>query len=233
MSLLIDYFRDFTHLLFPFNCLGCGAALDENENPVCEHCREDLPVTTYWRQQGNSVEKLFWGKIPVEHASAFAFFKKGNNVQRLMHALKYRGHEEVGEILGQWYGEALRETSASEVDVIVPVPLHNQKRKQRGYNQCDSIARGLARVIQRPVISNAVVRLRYNESQTTKGVYERWLNVKELFRVEKPSVLTGRHVLLVDDVVTTGSTLEACAGAILAVPGCKVSVATLACPAPY
>ncbi len=193
----------------------------------------DLPLTKYWKRMDNPVEKLFWGKIKIERASSMAFFKKGNKVQKLMHELKYNGAEEVGYILGNRFGECLSDSDLSNVDVIAPVPLHHSKLKKRGYNQCDSIVEGLAEVMQKPVVHQAVRRLKYNESQTRKGVYDRWLNVRELFRVETPECFQHQHVLLVDDVVTTGSTLEACAGAILSVPGAKVSIAALASPAPY
>jgi len=233
MSSLWQYLDDFTHLLFPFNCYGCGRSLDNCEKAICTHCREALPRTKYWLQRGNAVEKLFWAKVPIESACAFLFFTKGGVAQALIHQLKYKGKTEVGEILGRLFAEVLSETPFREVDVIVPVPLHASKRKKRGYNQCDYIGRGVAVQLDKPLATGAVSRLRANETQTRKGVYERWINVRELFRVTDPGSVAGKHVLLIDDVVTTGSTLEACADALLQVPGTKVSLATLACPAPY
>lgn len=233
MQTILQYFRDFSHLIFPFNCYGCGIALDQEEETVCKLCKNDLPLTKYWMRDDNPVAQLFWGKIKVEQAAALAFFRKGNKVQALMHELKYKGKTEVGELLGEWLGEQLVNSKFDQVDTIVPVPLHAQKRKKRGYNQCDPIALGLGRAMGKDVQMQGIVRLKYNESQTKKGVYDRWLNVKELFRVETPEEFEGKHVLLIDDVVTTGSTLEACAGAILNVPRTKVSIAALGCPAPY
>lgn len=233
MSLLVEYLNDFSHLIFPYNCHGCGAALDADEHVICYACIKDLPLTKYWTYDDNPIEHLFWGKIRVERAASFLFFREGNVTQRLIHQLKYKGKTEIGKILGKHFGEHLSETRFAEVDAIIPVPLHKSKLKKRGYNQCDSIAEGLNEALGIEVYDDAISRLKYNESQTKKGAYDRWINVKELFRAEKPELLENKHLLFIDDVITTGSTLEACIGAALAVPGVKVSVATLASPAPY
>ena len=224
---------DFSHLAFPFNCFGCGNSLDEDELPVCNNCQLALPLTRYWEYPDNEVAKLFWGRLPLENATSLVYFIKDGLVQELLHQLKYNGKKEVGTILGGLLGEKLKGTSFSEVDVIIPVPLHASRLKTRGYNQCDFIASGISTVLEKSNNNGIVQRLRANETQTKKGRYERWINVKELFRVEQPQFVLGKHVLLVDDVVTTGATLEACADALLQVPDTKVSVATLACPSPY
>lgn len=232
MNTITTYLNDFTHLVFPFNCFGCNQALQEGELPICDECQERFPKTRYWEQDDNSVEKLFWGKMPIERACAFLFFTQGGTVQELIHQLKYNGKPQVGELLGGFFGKQLLETPYSEIDIVVPVPLHRSKLKKRGYNQCDFIARGLAMWMEKPYNNTVLQRLRANETQTKKGVYERWINVQELFRVDQPQFVSGKHVLLIDDVVTTGSTLEACAGALAQVPGVKISIATLACPSP-
>lgn len=232
MNLLRQYLDDFSHLAFPYNCFGCKRALDENEYSICNQCLTNLPFTKYWDQTDNSVEKLFWGKIPIHKASSLCFFTKGGIVQELIHELKYKNKPQIGEILGGIYGQKLRE-KYGDIDVVIPVPLHQSKLKTRGYNQCDPIARGIALALEKSYNTNVVKRLRANETQTKKGLYERWINVKELFQVDQPQFVQDKHVLLVDDVVTTGSTLEACAGAILQVPGARVSLATLACPTPF
>lgn len=201
--------------------------------PICDDCREGLPLTRYWEHDDNSVEKLFWGKLPIERACSFVYFSKGGKVQELMHQLKYNSKPQVGELMGHFLGERLVDTAYAEVDLVVPVPLHRTKLKKRGYNQCDFIARGLAMRMEKPYSNHVLQRLWANETQTRKGVYERWINVQELFQVVGPQFVSGKHVLLVDDVVTTGSTLEACAGAIAQVPGTKVSIATLASPSPF
>jgi ComF family protein len=227
-----EYLRDFSHLAFPFNCYGCNKALDSHELPVCDDCREGLPVTRYWEYDDNTVKKLFWGKITLEHACAFTFFTKGGIIQHLIHELKYKGKTRVGELMGNFFAERLKGTVYESVDVVVPVPLHSKRLRSRGYNQCDYIAGGIATSMGKSYNLSVVQRLRANETQTKKGVYDRWINVQELFRVHGPQFVKDKHVLLVDDVVTTGSTLEACAGAILQVPGTRVSVAALACPSP-
>lgn len=227
------YINDFSHLAFPFNCYGCHKAMEEGESPICGECLDGLPLTKYWEQDDNAVEKLFWGKIQIERACALSFFVKHGIVQELMHQLKYNGKPQVGELMGGFFGKTLKETPYAEIDVVIPIPLHQTKQKKRGYNQCDFIARGIAIELGKSFNLNVVERLRANETQTKKGVYERWINVKELFKVVQPQFVNGKHVLLVDDVVTTGSTLEACADALLQVPGTKVSIATLACPSPF
>lgn len=176
---------------------------------------------------------MFWGRLPLIGATSFLFFMKEGLVQNLMHELKYNGKKEVGLILGQLFGEVLAETEFNEIDVVVPVPLHASRIKKRGYNQCDFIASGISMVLNKSNNNRIIKRLRANETQTKKGRYERWINVQELFRVVEPQFVRGKHILLIDDVVTTGATLEACADALLQVPDTKVSVATIACPSPY
>lgn len=229
---LLRYIADFSHLAFPFNCFGCNVALDEGDEPICRLCSASFPLTRYWEHDDNTVEKLFWGKLKIERAAAYVFFSKGGMVQQLIHNLKYNNKTDVGVLMGTWFGQVLNDTFYRDVDVVIPVPLHTSKQKKRGYNQCDYIARGIATAMGKSYNTACVARLRANETQTRKGLYERWINVKELFCVVEPKFIFGKHVLLVDDVVTTGATLEACAGAVLQVPNTKVSIATLACPAP-
>lgn len=231
MNRLKEHFIDFTHLAFPFRCCGCQSALDRDEDLICNDCLMHLPLTEYSSIRNNTVEKLFWGKLPVRYAAAYCYFTAGGVVQSLVHALKYKGKTKVGSILGHAYALELRKTVFQEADLVVPVPLHASRKKTRGYNQCDFIAQGLAFGMNLPYDVKVLSRLRANESQTRKGVFERWINVKELFKVERPELIEGKHVLLVDDVITTGATTEACAGAVLTVPNTTVSVVTLACPA--
>lgn len=226
------FFEDLSHLVFPFYCVGCGSLLDYGEKSVCAGCVNHLPLTMYWSYSGNAVERLFWGKIRLEQACSFVFFSQGGTVQQMLHHLKYKNRPDVGSLVGRQFGKELINTPYHQVDLIVPVPLHTSRYKTRGYNQSDFIAEGLALELKKPVSTDSVMRIRANETQTHKGKYQRWLNVKELFHIAKPEVLVGKHILLVDDVVTTGSTLEACAAAVLQVPETKVSVVTLACPLP-
>ncbi|GAB4374981.1 MAG: ComF family protein [Salibacteraceae bacterium] len=224
--------KELTGMLFPSACCGCGRALAIDAFTLCSGCEDHLPLTKYWNVRDNPVERLFWGKIFPERASSFLFFTRGGMVQQMIHQLKYRGKTDVGTVLGQKFGEHLNHTQYAECDLILPVPLHRKRQQHRGYNQCDFIASGLSLALNIPIENHAVKRVRYTESQTRKGVYQRWINVKELFEVAEPERVASRHVLLVDDVVTTGSTLEACAGALQSVPGTRVSIATIAIAAP-
>lgn len=230
MASLVNIWQDFTHLLFPYNCAGCSYALDESEHIICKHCIENLPRTLYWTYHDNAVASTFYGRLPLQRACAFLYFTKGGKVQEMLHHLKYNGRPEVGQMLGRLFGEHLSASVYQDVDCIVPVPLHAKRLKVRGYNQCDHVALGLAESMQKQYLTTAVQRIKANESQTKKGRYERWINVHELFRVVEPQRIANKHVLLIDDVVTTGATLEACAKALLLVPGVKLSIATIACP---
>ncbi|GAB5538359.1 MAG: ComF family protein [Salibacteraceae bacterium] len=231
--MLSQYLRDFTHLTFPFNCYGCSRALEEGDRPICRDCIEHFPRTFYWQQDDNEVEKIFWARIPVEGACSYMFFNKDGIAQALMHQLKYNNKPIVGEWLGRLFGEEIKDSVFDNVDILVPVPLHRKKEKSRGYNQSNYIVKGMSESMNKRYSTNAIERIRANESQTKKGRFERWINVRELFRVSQPEVIQNKHVLLVDDVVTTGATLEACADAVLQVRGTKVSIATIACPTPF
>jgi len=233
MNRITDWVVDFSHLSFPVNCLGCNNALTSEEKGICSECVEHFPLTRYWEIPNNAVEKIFWGRINIERACSLMFFNKDGIAQRLMHKLKYEGKYEVGQMLGELFARKLIGTPFEKVDMVIPVPLHEKKRRQRGYNQCDFIAAGMASVFELSYQTNVVSRIRSNETQTNKGRYERWINVQELFRVHRPEVLVNKSVLLIDDVVTTGATLEACASALLDVEGLKVYVATIACPNPF
>lgn len=229
INLLKKVSSDFVSLLYPHFCPGCHDVLETNEEIICTTCRVKLPRTGFLPHTENQVEKLFWGKVQVESAVAFLQFHKSSIVKNLMHELKYKGTQEVGEILGRiCAAEYLKTDFFNEIDVIVPVPLHPLKLKKRGYNQCDSICDGISQIANIQVYNDGLVRNRANATQTKKSRFDRWKNTKELFSVQR-SGLTQKHVLLVDDVVTTGSTLEACAHALLANKN-KVSILSLACP---
>ncbi len=188
-----------------------------------------LPRTDLHRQRGNRVERNFWGKFPVERATSFLHYAKEGMVRELLFELKYHGGKDVGEVLGRMAAAELRSSCFFEdIDGIIPVPLHRRKEWKRGYNQSEWIAKGLSAVTGIPVHPKVVVRNRYTETQTRKGRFERWENVQDLFSCPSPEPLGGKHVLLVDDVLTTGATLVACADALREIPGIKISVFTLA-----
>lgn len=226
MSLLTD----FISLIYPHLCLACGKALFDRELTICTYCRYDLPKTTLHLEPNNKLQKLFWGKVPIEAATALLYFNKGSKVQKLIHELKYRGKTDVGVTIGKMLGSALKTAPAFQgITAVVPVPLHPKKERQRGYNQSLFIAVGVAESLGVPYFQNALVRTLFTESQTKKSLFDRWKNVNTVFKVTEPEALQNQSILLVDDVITTGSTLESCAQVLLQVPQTKVSVATLAC----
>ncbi|MFK7757931.1 MAG: ComF family protein [Flavobacteriales bacterium] len=220
---------DVLALLYPEYCPGCDDALQSSERVICTRCRFKLPRTKFIPKSGNQIEKLFWGKVNLEAATAFLQFHKGAEVMNLLHELKYKGNQDVGEVLGRMFVSEYKKHDFFEtIEAIVPVPLHVTKERKRGYNQCDSICYGISDLTDIHTIRGALKRTRANATQTSKGRFERFTNTKQLFEVNDESIV-GKHVLLVDDVVTTGSTLEACIHPLLA-KNCKVSVACMAAP---
>jgi ComF family protein len=192
-------------------------------------CWLDLPVTNFHLDPDNNVARLFWGRVKIEQATAFFYYRKGSRYQQLIHFIKYRGLKELGYEAGIRLGDLLSTAVRfNSSELIVPVPLHPKREKNRGFNQSEWIARGIAVSFNHPVVSDNLYRQVYNPTQTRKDRYGRWQNVEGIFMVRDPGRFEGRHILLVDDVITTGSTLEACASAILKIPGTSVSIATLA-----
>ena len=222
-------FTDFFNLLFPDLCVVCGENLLKNEQHICFACLHAIPKTNYHLLSDNPIEKRFWGKVPIYRGTAFFFFQKGSPFQKLLHALKYRGNKEIGEVLGKYAASDLLDSvDFATIDVIIPVPLHPKKFKKRGYNQSDWIAQGLSLILEKPVDTITLRRLRENVTQTKKSVYERYENTEGIFELADKNALIGKHILLVDDVLTTGSTLEACIQALLLSDDIKISIFTLA-----
>ncbi len=229
MSTIKPWFLSLVRLFFPRQCAVCGAILEEGEEGICLRCNIDMPRTGYHLQADNPVEQFFWGKLPLERATAYFLYRKGSDFRHVLHRLKYEGRQDIGEVMGRFMAAELSESGFfREVDLIIPVPLHPRKQRKRGYNQSECIARGVAAVTGIPVCSNAVVRNRPNETQTRKSVYERWENVEGIFTLKDDKAVAGKHILLMDDVLTTGSTITACADALKEVPGIRISVLTLA-----
>jgi ComF family protein len=224
-----SYFSNFISLFYPNYCEGCGRTLVRGEECLCLYCFGDLPKTDFHTCKDNPVEMVFAGRVSVFRATAFCFFKKGNITQRLIHQLKYKGNQAIGFYLGRQFGLELAKTEAFQsIDLIVPVPLHPQKFRQRGYNQSECIGKGISETLSRPVDTSSIIRVTPTSSQTKKARYERWENVSGIFQLTKSNTLTGKHILLVDDVVTTGATIEAAAQPLFTLPTVKVSVACLA-----
>lgn len=228
MRIITQYLKDFFNLFFPDLCTVCNSHLVYQEQYICTKCLYNLPKTNYHLEGDNPVSKLFWGRTKIEQATAYFSFSKGSDYQHMMHKFKYHGNKEIGYVLGKAFGNQIRQTAYNEVDLVIPVPLHKSKLKKRGYNQSEWIGKGLAEGLQKPLETKAFIRAIATETQTRKSRYERWKNVEKIFQVTHKHKLEGKHILLVDDVVTTGSTLEACTNVLLKLEGTKVSVATLA-----
>ncbi len=224
----MSFLNDFINLIFPRICPACGNLLLKNEKIICLKCFYDMPRTNFHLDKDNPVAQLFWGRVWIENATSLYSFQKRSRYQKLIHELKYNGRQEIGEEMGRIMGYELKNTLFASSDLVIPVPLHKKKLKTRGYNQSECIARGLSEVLEIPIDVESVIRIHQSETQTRKSRYERWENVEGIFEVRERKNLLYKHVLLVDDVVTTGSTLEACATVILQVTGTKVSIATLA-----
>jgi ComF family protein len=223
------WISDFIRLFFPNACYACGQALIDHEEIICTDCYFKLPRTGFHLHQENMISKIFWGRVHIQAATSFLFFNKGGHVQRIMHSLKYRGHKDVGIFMGKLFGESLKESPLiSTVDVIVPVPLHPKKQYKRGFNQSEVISQGIEMSLGVPISVGNLVRRSYASSQTKKARYSRWENVKDVFQVQNKEAFDGKHLLLIDDVLTTGATLEACTHPLLEIANTKVSVATLA-----
>lgn len=221
--------NDFLAQIFPKVCYACGKSLFKSEECICLYCLYHLPKTNFHLYADNPVVKLFWGRTNIHSASSLYSFSKGSKVQHLIHQLKYRGKKEIGTSLGKYYGKELRLAPMfSTVNVVLPVPLHIKKLKKRGYNQSETFAEGIAESLNAESSTRILVRTFASTTQTKKSRFARWKNVEEIFKITTPEKLEGKHVLLVDDVVTTGATLEACANKILEIPDVKVSVATIA-----
>jgi ComF family protein len=229
IKLLKDSVSDLAHLVFPQVCVGCEDALQQNENILCIQCLGSLPKTNFHLDVENPVARCFWGKIQMQKATSYLYFNKGSAVQQIMHNLKYNNQPETGKLIGRLIGYDLIESDFfKDIDIIVPVPLSAEKLKKRGYNQSEVIAAGLSEAAGIPSELATLVRVKDTGTQTKKSRYLRWENVNTVFEIVNKSAFAGKHILLVDDVITTGSTIEAAASKALEAPGCKVSLITAA-----
>lgn len=221
--------NDLVSLLYPNLCLACSENTPARGEIICLSCQLKLPKTNFHLEKENPFTERFWGRMSLESGAALYHFVKGGRIQELLHRLKYEGKREIGIKLGEWYGRQLRESQFfKEIDVIVPVPLHPRKERLRGYNQAAVFAQGIAETMQKPWLKDGLVRQVFTETQTQKSRAERLENVSEVFAIGNFKKLEGKHVLLVDDVMTTGATMEACGTKLLSVTGTKLSMATIA-----
>lgn len=218
------------NLFYPRVCAACGEPLVSGEDTVCLKCRYTLPKTGFELHSDNPVAKTFYGRVRFHAVTSCFFFAKSGKVQHLIHQLKYKGDKEAGVFLGQQMGESIKEAPLFQgIDYLVPVPLHPKREKQRGYNQSLMIAKGISEVTGIPIGDRFLVRAVYTETQTKKSSDERFKNVQDIFEVRHANELENKHILLIDDVLTTGATLEACAHQLEAILGVTISAATAAC----
>jgi ComF family protein len=222
-------FNYIINLFFPKACAGCHSFLMANETIICTICRHEMPLTQYYLNPKNEAFKKFYGKIEVEHVSAFLYFNKKGIVQELIHNLKYKGHENIGTMLGLWHVEDLKELALEiPFDMIIPVPLHRKKFHERGYNQVTTFGLALSQGLQIDYNDTLLFRTRYSKTQSKKNLLGRSEGLKEIFDVSFTEDNHNKHFLLIDDVITTGATLEACSRALLKIPGAKISIVCMA-----
>lgn len=229
MSILPRIWNDLLNLFFPRTCLTCGSPLMESEEQICLKCLCDLPYTNFHKSIDNRVSQLFYWCPSFQKATAFFFYEKGGHVQRLIHELKYHDNPEIGRLLGRLAAKNIQAESPffESVDLLLPIPLHPKRQRKRGYNQAEKIAQGIHEITHLPIDTKSVIRIIGNESQTHKQPYERAQNVCSIFKIQDMESLRDRHVLLIDDVITTGSTLNSLCQTLVEVPGIRFSIFSL------
>jgi len=228
MQLFKTILSDTLHLFYPHLCTGCGSDLLQEDNILCLRCITNLPHTNFAQHANNPIEKIFWGRISLVAAHSEFYFAKESLIQHLIHQLKYKGNQEVGIYLGELMGRSLLNSNRfKNIDYLIPLPLFPDKERTRGYNQAAVICRGLSGIMNVPVLSGKVTRQRFTETQTKKHRTERWENVADSFMLNDKEKLQGKNILLIDDVITTGATLEACGHSIMQAAEVNLSIATL------
>lgn len=229
MATLYRWLDSLMQLLFPQRCVVCNSLLTDNEKILCLSCNLNLPRTDLHLEKDNEVEKLLWGKMNIERATSYFYYTKGSGYRQLLHRLKYEGRKDIAQSMGFMMGEELANDGFFDnIDLIIPIPLHRRKKRSRGYNQSEEIGKGISRATGIPMKTSCIERQRNSTSQTSKSAYERWENVSGIFAAHHTEQLENRHILLLDDVMTTGATITACADALKSVPGIRISVLTLA-----
>jgi ComF family protein len=217
------------NLFFPPICVSCKSFIGTHENVICTFCRHELPLTNHHLNPENDAFKKFYGRIPVEHVSTLLYFHKKGRVQEMIHNLKYKGHEEIGTILGEWCADDIKNIELlKEVNAIIPVPLHKKKLKERGYNQVTYFGKALSEHLKIPLNESILKRNVYSKTQSKKNLLGRIDGIETVFDVEFCETDTNKHYLLIDDVLTTGATLEACSKALLKIPGTRISIICMA-----
>lgn len=221
--------KSIINLFFPKVCYACHNLLGDNEDTICIDCRNDLPVTNFHFDNNDSVKKALYGRAKVENGTALFRFEKKGLVQQLIHGIKYRGYENIGFVLGNWLGGELKTLETyKDIDIIIPVPLHKNKLKKRGFNQVAKFGQQIAEALDANYKDDVLVKITNTKSQTTKGRFSRWTNTDELFALKNMEAIDNKHILLVDDIITTGATLEACISVLNHAKNIKISIATMA-----
>lgn len=223
----MNLLQSFLALFYPNLCAGCSKILSSPEEVICINCWSDLPKSFQYKDKANHTAKLFWGRYPLENAFSTFLYYKGNSLQNMVYDLKYRGNQKIGELLGKEIGKEVL-LSNIRIDLVIPVPLHPAKLQKRGYNQALSIAKGIQQILSCELDTSSLIRQVNTDSQTRKSKFDRWENVKEIFKLENKLQLEGKHILLVDDVITTGSTIEGCCHTLGQASGVRISVVAIA-----
>jgi ComF family protein len=226
---VVNILNNILSIFFPKLCFACTQKMSGNEQIICTHCRHNLPLTNFHLIEDNPVKRIFLGRINIENATSFLLFQKKGKVQQLIHHLKYKGHEEIGSFFGSWMGQELALSEKyNSIDTVIPVPLHKRRQRKRGYNQVHKFAEQLALNLKCELSTKQLSRKVSTKRLVFKKRGERWDSLQNAFWVSNQEQFVNKHLLLVDDVVTTGATLEACANVLLKIPGTTISIATLA-----
>lgn len=222
-------FQSVIDLFFPKVCFACLFQLSDYETYICTNCRHNLPVTNFHLENDDTVLKTFYGRAKIEHATALLRFEKKGLTQQLMHHLKYKGYEDIGVFLGVWLGEELKSLEAYQsIDAVIPVPLHKNKLRKRGYNQVAKFGQEIAKQLNTVYCDDVLIKITNTASQVQKNRFSRWMNNDELFTIQHKEKIKNKHILLVDDIITTGATMEACISVLNRAQNVKVSIAAMA-----
>ncbi len=222
-------FRDFLSLIYPRNCIACKNLLFKHEEFICNHCYLTLAKSDFHLSNDNELAKVFYGRVPINIVGSYYLFEKSGKVQQILHSIKYNGNKALAKQIGQWYAQSLQQhPELCGADLIIPVPLHPKKQKQRGFNQSEAFALGISETWNIPLSLENLIRTEHSSTQTKKRKFERWENVQDIFELKKPELLENKSVILVDDVITTGATIDACYQALNKAQGIKINVLSLA-----
>lgn len=222
-------FKSITNLFFPKVCYACLNLLDDNTDTICIDCRHDLPVTNFHFDDNDAVKKVLYGRAKIENGTALFRFEKKGLVQQLIHGLKYKGYDNIGFFLGNWLGAELKTVKPyNDIDVVIPVPLHKKKLKKRGFNQVAKFGQQIAKALNAEYVDDTLIKITNTKSQVSKKRLARWNNNEELFALQNATRIENKHILIVDDIITTGATLEACITVLKKAKNVKISIATMA-----